>query len=48
MAQPLQVQPFRSALGLPIGTVIDDSFPQAGDMARYYRRQDFNNRIGMA
>ena len=31
MAQPLQVQPFRSALGLPIGTVIDDSFPQAGD-----------------
>ena len=31
MAQQLQVQPFRSALGLPIGTVIDDSFPQAGD-----------------
>ena len=29
MPQPLQVQPFGNALGLPEGTVIDDSFPQA-------------------
>ena len=30
--QPYQPQqPFRSALGLPIGTVIDDSFTQASD-----------------
>lgn len=36
MPQPLQVQPFRSAVGLPIGTVIDDSFPQAADLAGKY------------
>ena len=30
MQQSLQVQLFRSAIGLPIGTVIDDSFPLAG------------------